>query len=293
MPGRTWIFRHLWCVAIVFVMLFALQLTSPSTGHAQAASSLPRPAHIVVVMEENHGFSQIIGSSGAPYINSLAKKGALFTNSHGITHPSEPNYLGLFSGSTQGVTSDVCPVNFSKPNLGSELSTASDSFVGYSESLPQAGFTGCFAPGSSSDMYARKHNPWVDFSNLPASVNQPFTTFPTNFSTLPTVSIVVPNEQDDMHSGSVQQGDTWLKDHINNYVQWAQNNNSLLIVTWDEDNDTAANHIPTIFVGPMVRTGNFSEKINHYTVLRTLEALYALPFLGNATKATTITDIWK
>ena len=89
---------------------------------ARVLLSLPVPDHVVLAIEENHAYSQIIGSSSAPYINSLAQSGALFTQSYAIEHPSEPNYLDLFSGSNQGVTSDACPVGpFSTLNLGGEL----------------------------------------------------------------------------------------------------------------------------------------------------------------------------
>src|SRR5262245_37258153 len=81
----------------------------------------PTPDHVVIAIEENRAYSQIIGSSAAPYINSLATQGALMTNSFAIEHPSEPNYLDLFSGSNQGVTDDSCPHTFSTPNLGGEL----------------------------------------------------------------------------------------------------------------------------------------------------------------------------
>src|SRR5262245_57648456 len=67
------------------------------------SAGLPRPDHVVIVIEENHSFSQIIGSPAAPYINSLAQQGALFTQSFATTHPSQPNYIQLFSGGTQGV----------------------------------------------------------------------------------------------------------------------------------------------------------------------------------------------
>src|SRR5437879_11560491 len=68
-----------------------------------AANALPTPAHIVVVMEENHSFSDIIGNtSQAPYFNQLASEGAELTSSYAITHPSEPNYMALFAGSTFG-----------------------------------------------------------------------------------------------------------------------------------------------------------------------------------------------
>jgi acid phosphatase len=251
------------------------------------ASSLPRPAHVVIVVEENHAYSQIIGASAAPYINSLARAGALFTNAHGVTHPSLPNYLALFSGSTQGVHDDSCAHSFHGPNLATALQAAGFQFTGYSEGLPAAGSTGC-----SSGSYARKHNPWVYFSNVAATANQPFSRFPSNYTALPTVAMVIPNQSNDMHNGSIQQGDSWLRQHIDGYAQWAQSHNSLLIVTWDEDDFSHSNWIPVIFVGPMVRPGQDSTSINHYTVLRTLEAMYGASPTGGA-GARVITSIWR
>ncbi|HEV2376094.1 MAG TPA: alkaline phosphatase family protein, partial [Streptosporangiaceae bacterium] len=79
-------------------------------GTGSAATAVPRFDHLVVVVMENKNYSDIIGRPDeAPYINSLATGGALFSNSFAVTHPSQPNYLALFSGSTQGVTSDDCP----------------------------------------------------------------------------------------------------------------------------------------------------------------------------------------
>src|SRR4051794_27828817 len=177
------------------------------TGQAHAATTVPRFDHIVLVMFENHANTQITAST-APYFTSLATQGANFTQSYATTHPSQPNYIALFSGSTQGVTSDTCPKNFTKPSLGGQLDSASLTFAGYSEDLPSVGFTGCF---STSGSYARKHNSWVDFSDVAAASNQPFSVFPTNYAALPTVAFVSPNLCNDMHDCSVATGDTWLR----------------------------------------------------------------------------------
>ena len=263
-----------------------------ASSAVRTQANLPRPDHVVVVMEENHAYSEIIGATDAPYFNALAQQGASFTNAHAITHPSEPNYLALFSGSTQGLTSDACPMSYSGANLASELLAAKYSFGGYAEDLPSVGFTGCFAPDIVKPLYAPKHNPRVSFTNVPASVNMPWASFPTDYSSLPTISFVIPNQQNDMHSGSIAQADSWLKSSLDSYVQWAKTHNSLLIVTWDEDDGSTVNQIPTIFVGPMVKSGQYSESINHYTVLRTLEDLYGLPYAGESTKGAAISDVW-
>src|SRR5207247_6999262 len=108
--------------------------------------------HVVIVVEENHCFSQIIGNtSQAPNINSLAQQGALMTNSFAITHPSQPNYVALFAGSV--LTKTNSHVDLSNPNLGRSLLDAGLTFRGYSDSLPSVGYM-----GDIFNSYARKHN---------------------------------------------------------------------------------------------------------------------------------------
>lgn len=260
---------------------------SPAATVSGQTSRLPRPDHVVVVMMENHPYSSIIGGTSATYINSLAAQGASFTSSFAVTHPSEPNYLALFSGSTMGLGDDSCPHTFTGPNLAAELTAAGLGFAGYSESMPQDGFTGC-----TSGEYARRHNPWVNFTDVPAADNRTFADFPSDYADLPTVSFVIPNLIDDMHDGTIAQGDAWLQSNINGYAQWAKAHNSELIVTWDEDDNGGANQIPTIIVGADVRPGSYSEHINHYNVLRTIEGFYQLPDLGQSAAAAPIADIF-
>src|SRR4029079_4147812 len=96
-----------------------------------SAATIPTPNKVVIVVEENRAFGQIINNSSAPYLNFLAQHGASFTDSHGVTHPSQPNYIALFSGSTHGVTDDSTPPHslFDDPNLGSKLLAAGNTFV--------------------------------------------------------------------------------------------------------------------------------------------------------------------
>src|SRR5262245_51543061 len=94
--------------------------------------ALPRPDHIVVVVMENHDFSEIIGSPKAPFINDLGRRGATFTMSFAVTHPSQPNYFALFTGSTQGVESNDTYL-LDAPTLAGSLERAGRSFVGYAE----------------------------------------------------------------------------------------------------------------------------------------------------------------
>jgi hypothetical protein len=289
-------------------LLLVLAFTSFANG--SFAQTLPVPGHVVVLFLENYAYAQIIGSQGSPYaphINNFVgdPNAAIFTQFYAIEHPSQPNYLDFLSGQNQGVTDDNVPASypFTTDNLAAELLSASKTFITYSEDLPSVGYDGASYTAGSAN-YARKHNPvanWIGTSTnqVPASLNQPFTAFPgaSNYSTLPTVSIVVPNMTNDMHDGTwpsnITLGDTWTYNNLNSLKQWSLANNTLYILIFDEDDDLHNNNIPTIFYGPMVRGGNYSENISFYNLLRTIEDMYHLGHAGNAATATDITDCWQ
>ena len=227
--------------------------------------------HIVIVLEENKDYDQIVGNPAAPYLNQVLRaQGANLTRMYGEEHLSEGNYFWLLSGSNQGVGfRDETPGAFIQaPSLGGQLfATRSPeepakylSFKGYAEDLPE--------PGSLADTarpyYARKHAPYVSFRDLHDNgrdrlVNLPFKAFPTTpgqFDELPTVAMVIPDLINDMHGVSegefaghdddywIHRGDEWLRGHLDAYYQWARTHDSLLIVTFDENTDG------TRFIGP-------------------------------------------
>jgi hypothetical protein len=287
------------------VIVFAALL---NTAKAQT-STLPKPDHIIVIIEENQANSLVIGSSVAsiaPYINSFVGDTdvAVFTKLYAIEHPSQPNYLDFFAGGNQGVLDDNLPANypFTTPNLAWELLNRGYTFATYSQDLPSVGsdVQNSSAPGTS---YARKHNPvtnWVGTGQfqVPDTLNQPFTSLPMDFSQLPTVSFIVPDEDSDMHNGSypsmVTVGDYWMQTYCSNLIEWARTHNSLVIYTFDEDDGFENNNIPTLFIGPMVKPGSYSQPDSLYNILRTVEDMYSLgQHAGAAAQATDITNIWK
>jgi phosphatidylinositol-3-phosphatase len=270
---------------ILAITLFAMILL-PSAR----AGQLPRPDHVVVVIEENRGYEQIMDKLNInSYIQALAMRGVVFTQSYGVTHPSQPNYLALFSGVTHGITNNACPNSFDSDNLATRLLDKGLSFASFAEALPNVGDVTCI-----SGAYHRKHNPVSNWqgTRVAAELNKRFADFPQDFSKLPTISFVIPDQDNDMHDGSFEAADDWLKTRIAPYADWAMEHNSLLILTWDEDNYQADNHIVTILVGPMVKTGKSAQRINHYSVLRTLLDFYDLPALGASHDAEAITGVW-
>ena len=288
----------------------SLTTAAPGSRIKKNSVNLPKYDHIVIVIEENKDYSQIIGSKDAPYINKvLVKEGANLTGMYAEEHNSEGNYFWFFSGDNQNVGFyDVIPNSKNNPeypfrssNLGEELIKKGYTFKGYSESLPEIGDT-----VSRTKIYARKHVPWISFANIPngktveTSTNLQFKQFPSDFNKLPTVSIVIPNLYNDMHSGKssvrVKKGDQWLKRNLNKYYMWAKTHNSLLIITFDENSNeihyngltdpasnqhSIKNRIPTIIAGAHVKQGNYPEGkgVTHVNLLRTIEAIYDL---GNA-----------
>lgn len=280
---------------------------SPQAAAVQPAteSNIPWPDglpvydHVVIVLEENKSYDQVIGSSGAPYINdTLKKEGANLVKMYAEEHRSEGNYFWLLSGSNQdvGFNDDIPTQQITAHNLGEQLIAAGLSFKGYSEDLPAIGST-----DSKSGKYARKHSPWVSFDNIPNgtttadSSNLRFEDFPSDYSKLPTLAFVIPNLDHDMHDGSIQEGGAWLKEHIDSYYEWAKQHNSLLILTFDESahgkpglTDPAAaapedqNRIVAILAGAHIKSGDYGEGpgVTHVNLLRTLEAMYKLPPSG-------------
>lgn len=282
--------------------------TSAAMGTAGARiawpASLPVYDHIVIVVEENKDYDQIDSNPAAPYINGTLKaEGATLVQMYAEEHNSEGNYLWLFSGSNQnvGFNDEIPREKKSASNLGAHLIAAGRSFKGYAEGLPEIGST-----ISMHGSYARACVPWVSFANIPngatvaTSSNLRFDDFPSNFDDLPTVAFVIPNLINNMHDGviptNIRAGDTWLKTHLNGYYQWAKQHNSLLIVTFDENDRTGANgltdpaaanpamrnRVITILAGAHIKRGQYWEGrgVTHVNLLRTLEAMYGLPRSG-------------
>jgi len=280
----------------------ALAFQTNAPAFAAWPANLPVYDHIMIVVEENKDYRQIINNPAAPYINGTLKaQGASFTRMYAEEHHSEGNYFWLFSGSNQnaGFTDKVPTKCFTTSSLGEQLIRAGRSFKGYSEDLPAIGFT----EGTKGN-YARKHAPWISFCNMPNgktaadSSNLRFKEdFPADYNSLPTVSFVIPNLVNDMHNGSapfsIAAGDMWLREHVDGYYNWAKEHNSLLILTFDESGDAPLfggstnpadqnqdkrNQIVTIFAGAHIKHGEYAEGkgINHVSILRTLEAMYKL-----------------
>lgn len=234
-------------------------------------SPLPAIDHVVLVVLENHSFSDVIGSPFMPYFNSLASQHSLAANYFADTHPSLPNYFVLTTG-LQETNVDNFTGTVSDDNVVRALTAAGKSWRAYMESIPSAGYT-----GGDVLPYLKQHDPFVFLQDVLNSAQEsanvvPFSQMASDLASgsLPNYSFVVPNAVDDAHdcagqapscpdSGKLQQTDNWLKTNIDPLINSPAFANGVLIITWDEGNanDTAngGGQVATVLVGAHVKTG--------------------------------------
>ena len=259
-----------------------------------------RPSHLIVVIEENHSFEQIIGSPAAPFLNHLAAHGTLLTNYHAVTHPSLPNYMALLSGRIGRIRGDCRACTMAGPTLVDQLEADHISWAAYLEGLPRP----C-SKVSQAGPYTEAIDPFMHAARVrdnPARCDRilPFAQFHADLAArrLSTVIFVVPSLRDDMHSGPVRFADAWLH-HLVGALEaapvWRQD--TRLVVTFDESQGHdvrwccgglgRGGRIPTIVAGPEVAPGRDRTPYTHYSLLRSIEAAYGVGFLGHAGDPTT------
>ena len=272
----------------------------PGMASAARAVTVPHHDRVVVVIMENKSYDQV---RTQPYTASLMASGATFTNSFGATHPSQPNYLALWAGSTLGVTVNTCSppgTPSMAENFGHACEAAGLRWAAYCENLPFAGATGCSYEGSaSSGLYTRKHAPWTNFANLNHLREKPYSDLAADIAqdSLPNLVFIIPNNCDNTHNSGtpgcdVPDGDAWLANHLP-AIQAALGPDGLLILTWDEDDSASQNHILTVFWGPHVVPGIASNRtVTHYTVVRTISDALGLPAFGQGVSESPILDVW-
>jgi hypothetical protein len=274
--------------------------TRPPTQKAAAPkAALPGGAHprIAVIVMENEGFTDIIGSSDAPYINGLARTYGLAKQSYAITHPSLPNYLALTGGSSFGIDSDCTDCRVNTSGIATQMDRAGTSWKAYMEDLPHP----CFTRASSGD-YAKKHDPFAYYTTITDDPTRcanivPLTRLGADEGAhaLPRFVWITPNLCHDMHDCSVSTGDRFLATLIPALLR-SLGRDGVLFLTWDEGSSDAAccrlasgGHIATIVAGPDARLGaRMTTPADHYSILQTIEDLFRVPRLRGAACSCTV-----
>ena len=296
------------CVAAQAAPALARPATTPSASHP--CGTLAKPGsykHIIWIFMENHSYPNIIGSSQAAYINTVAKECGSATNYHNITHPSLPNYIAATSGlplsSIRAFLPDCSPAagcNIAAKSIFGQVKT----WKSYEENMP----SNCARTNAGN--YAVRHNPATYFTALHncSSNDVPYARLATDLahSQLPQFSFITPNLIDDMHNGTIAQGSKWLASHLPAILNSAQykNGSTAIFLTWDEGEEgqevrgerCSANtsdvscHIPMLVISPSTKAGTKSGTLfNHFSLLATTEQLLGLAKLGQAASAATMT----
>ena len=280
-------------------------LASPSLGATSApaattsAAGVPDFAHVYVIVMENRGYADIVDNPAAPYLNGLLNRYASLTDMFGETHPSEPNYIALFSGSTQGVSSDGV-YNLGARNLVDQLAAHGRTWRVFAQNVPGGCYTGYAASGGpdGAGTYARKHEPAISFTDIsgdPARCAN-ITGFAHFSPAAADFELIIPNLCNDMHDCSTATGDAFLAAFVPRIVDSAAFADSVLFITWDEGTTNAygGGRIATAVVSPLVKPGSVDPQLlHHYAILRTIEDAWGLGCLGQACAAPNLARLFR
>ncbi len=245
-------------------------------------------------MLENHNYNDVIGNPSAPALNSLAQRYGLATQSYAMGHPSLPNYLALVAGSNYGIHSDCTDCNIDGTTIADQMVSSGHDWGAYMEDMPSP----CWNGATVGDSYGKKHNPFMYFDHIrndPAACarDQPFSSFypALDSGRLPAFSMVSPNMCHDGHSCALRDSDAWVNSFAAHVIgsAWFQRG-GVLIITYDEGvggagccDVAAGGHIPTWVISSHTPAGaRLDTPVDHAGVLRTVESLYGLRFLGDA-----------
>jgi hypothetical protein len=243
---------------------------------------------------ENKEYPSIVGSKAAPYENSLIHKYGVVTSMFAETHPSEPNYIALTSGGTQGTRTDG-HYDLSVPNVFDQIEATGRTWHVYAQGYPGGCWTGSAAaavvdgPGYAGQ-YVRKHNPAISYTSI--SRNKARCANITKLAGFDPAAadfeLIIPNQINDMHSSSVAAGDAFLKVFVPSIIDSPAFANSVLFITWDEGGTSSfgGGHIATIVVSPGMKPGSgYWPHSTHYSLLRTIEDAWGMPPLGHAAQS--------
>ena len=266
-------------------------LSAPATAEAR----VHRLHHVWVFVMENHSLGQILGNPKAPFLNRMARRHQVATRFYAPAHPSLPNYLAMISGSTQGCSSDHCKGLYRGPTIARQLTRSGYRWQGFFEGLPRRGYLGGDYRG-----YVRHHNPFVYFRSVTSKPRQRrhlrrFRAFPQSLRRPPALSFIVPNNAHNMHTGSIQAGDTWLAHWVSRVQRSAgYRNGGTIMIVWDEGHNDASGcclrsvhggRVPLLIISrhPRIRH-RLRRPSTTYSLLNTLEAGFRLPRLGLAAR---------
>jgi len=280
--------------ALAVLAAFGCKTTTPTPivqiAPRQWTATAPIFDHVILIVLENENAANV---PKVGYLDSLAKRGASLTMFHGVAHPSYPNYLALVGGHTFGVRGDE-QADIDAPTIADRLEAKGLTWRQYAEDYPGK----CFL-GDAHKLYVRKHTPFLSFASIqsnPKRCANVVNARQFDRNKLPAYAFYTPNMDNDGHNTSLAFATRWLRGFIEPILaDSALMQRTLIVVTFDEsERGEASNQIYTVLLGGMVKPGaTDSTALNHYNLLRTVEANFALEPLGEERNVTPITEIWK
>lgn len=256
-------------------------------GPAEAQLLSPK---VAVIVMENTTYSKIVGSTHAPYLNSLISSGELFTNYYAVINGSVPNYRAMTSGLTGKPTPP--PANIFQAIDGTGGAVTWMEFEEGMSGNCGAGSAGT-VPGKTEPLYNRGHDPAYQFRQNTSCTQHdvPLTSATFNPASLPDFTYIVPNQCDDMHSfpkngqpcpayfgpnsgsDAIRMGDNWLQRVVPLLLA---DPTITVLITWDEGS-AGSEHIVTLEVGAGVTAGSTDgTAYNHYSLEAGLYNAYGL-----------------
>ena len=271
--------------------------TAASSASAGGSPTAIGPRRVWLIVMENRSYGQVIGEGNAPFMNALATRYGLATDYHGVARPSQPNYLALISGSTQGVSDDDVH-DLDAMTLLDQLEAAGHSWHVFAENVPAGCYRGASARNGPDGQgtYARKHEPAISFVSVsrdPARCGRidNLTSFAPDAADF---NLIIPNLCHDMHDCSTRTGDSWLAQFVPRLVDSdAFRQGGLLLVTIDEASSRDdSQHTVLLFAGSGVSPGTrATERADHYSLLRTIQTIFGLDCLAQSCTATAIPEL--
>jgi acid phosphatase len=246
----------------------------------RAAASSPSPAKkVLVVIEENHSYTQM--KQGMPFLAGLSSKYGYATHWTALAHPSLPNYLGIAGGTTFGILDDKSPAAHSS-DIGSATSVFDQAIAAgktagtYAETMKKNCHVYDYPDRSvGTPKYAVRHNPWVYFSHGRRDClthDRDLTPFAGDVArnALPNVGFLIPNLDHDAHNGSIATADSWLEKQLTPVLTSTDftSGKLVVIVTADEDDRHSGNVVLTSVLSSRLSHKVVSSPLTHYSLTR-------------------------
>lgn len=266
--------------------------------------------HVIIIVMENKGYTQVIDSGNAPYQNQLAKNYASASKYYGVYPDSLPNYISIISGYPY-LTDDKDPDAMSplkEHTIVNLLQSKNLSWKGYFEDMPQV----CHLKDSGESGYIAHHNPFVYFdirndNSCKNTVGLDEFYIDLSNQTLPNYSLIVPNNIHNTHDSTVTEGDSWLSNFVPKIINSSTFNNTALFIVYDEGKKhdksgfgsgiyaVNGGRLPLLLVSPFANKGFVSSlEYTHYNLLTTVENILNLGTLGKGDAAAKpMTDLFR